>query len=61
MNTEPEAYDVDDVGGGGCGDESCCGPSRYSVFLPVRGWVWHFEVYTQAERMARLCKRWGVK
>lgn len=60
MNTEPEAYDVDNVGVG-CGDESCCGQAYFSVFLPVRGWTGYFYDWSRAERMARLCKRWGVK
>ena len=57
-----EPYKVDDLDNS-CGDEECCGISRamWSVYLPVRGWKGYFEDLDKAKRMARLCKRWGVK
>lgn len=44
MERETPAYEVDDMDNS-CGDEECCGgPSpAWCVFLPVRGWVGHFD------------------
>lgn len=53
-------YDIEDLSGS-CGDYECCGGPFYYVFLPSRGWVGGFCDYSRADRMARLCERWGVQ
>jgi len=61
MERETQAYEVDDLDNS-CGDEECCGEASplWCVYLPVSGWRgYHWEL-ARAERMARLCKRWGV-
>ena len=62
MERGAEAYEVGDLDNS-CGDAGCCGDHYpiWGVFLPVRGWVGYFHEIELAERMARLCKRWGVK
>lgn len=63
MTTEKlEPYDVEDVDNS-CLDEDCCGGPNplFCVYLPNRGLRGYFYSYERAERMARLCKRWGVK
>lgn len=63
MTTEElEPYDVEDVDNS-CSDPDCCaGPNPlFCVNLPNRGLRGYLCSYERAERMARLCKRWGVK
>lgn len=57
-----EHYDVEDIDNS-CSDPDCCGGPNpvFCVNLPVRGWRGYLSSYERAERMARLCKRWGVR